>query len=304
MTLLRALDGILLVDKPEGPTSAEVVTKLKHHLHPEKIGHAGTLDPLATGLLPVCFGEGTKLATHLSGSRKRYRATAVLGAATDTQDRLGTVLRRGEVPADSARVVETLRGFLGRYAQRPPMYSAKKREGRPLYELARAGVEVAREAVEVEIFALDAITWAGDTVRFEVEASKGFYVRTLCHDLGERLGCGAHLGALRRLRHGALRLEDAVPLDALLAREAETLAHELWPLADARLGIQSITVPEEWVARVRNGHAVPFAAFADGAAEELRLALDPQGVPLALWRADATVGEWRVERGLRLAADR
>ena len=295
----------MLLDKPTGPTSAAVLNALKRRFHPQKIGHAGTLDPLATGLLPVCLGEGTKLATHLGEARKRYLATLVLGTATDTQDRSGEVIASGPVPRDFEARAAALLGFIGPYAQIPPMYSAKKHEGRALYELARAGEDLPREAIELSVYDLRILEQSPDAITFEVEASKGFYVRTLCHDLGQRLGCGAHMAELRRLSHGSLRLEDATPLAALLDLRDEEFAARVWPLAHPGLGTPLLTLPAAAAAQVVHGHPVPLAlldaptllrVMERGAAEVWRV-LAPSGRILALMRLFPEEQCLKVERG-------
>lgn len=303
--LRNAIDGVLLLDKPQGPTSAAVLNTLKFRFRPEKIGHAGTLDPLATGLLPVCLGEGTKLATHLGEARKRYLATAVLGLATDTQDRSGQTIFSGPVPTDYEARAAALSGFLGSYSQLPPMYSAKKHEGRALYELARAGEELERAAVELEIYELRILEQSATRMVFEVEASKGFYVRTLCHDLGLRLGCGAHLGELRRLTHGSLRLSEATPLDELLRLSFEEFAALVRPLEDPGLGTPLFTLPESALKRVSNGHPLPLDELPEELAASLRgaglaqlwRALSPKGRILALMRLAPDGQSLNVERG-------
>jgi len=209
----RGLHGILLVDKPEGMTSAAVVAAVKRALGERKVGHLGTLDPFATGLLPVCLGEGTKLAAFLAAEAKSYVGEIVLGIATDRLDRTGAVLERRPVPvlapADIARAVAALRGPS---LQIPPMYSAIKRGGVPLYRLARAGAEVERTPRPIEVARFDVAQLAPDRLAFAVGCSKGTYVRSLAADLGAALGTGAHLASLRRTGFGPFAIADALPL--------------------------------------------------------------------------------------------
>jgi tRNA pseudouridine55 synthase len=209
---------VLLLDKPTGMTSNAALQKARWLFNAAKAGHTGTLDPLATGLLPLCFGEATKFAGELLDADKSYRATLRLGVTTDSADSDGNVLltRPVEVDADKWRTAMT--DFRGEIDQVPPMHSALKRDGKPLYEYARQGIELPREARRVTIYRLELVSWAGDQAVIEVDCSKGTYVRTLAADLGEALGCGAHLTALRRTRIGKLDVADAISLEQLEAQ--------------------------------------------------------------------------------------
>jgi tRNA pseudouridine55 synthase len=211
----RALDGVLLLDKPIGLSSNDALIRAKRLYLAKKAGHTGTLDPLATGLLPLCFGEATKFSQDLLEADKTYEATMRLGIRTTTGDAEGEAVETREVTCDQAAIVAALVRFRGEIVQVPPMYSALKRDGKPLYEYARAGQVVEREGRQVTIYALDLLACALPDVTFRVTCSKGTYVRTLAEDIGEALGCGAHLVALRRTGVGALTLEHAVTLDAL-----------------------------------------------------------------------------------------
>ncbi|MBV8626251.1 MAG: tRNA pseudouridine(55) synthase TruB [Paraburkholderia sp.] len=211
----RALDGVLLLDKPVGLSSNDALIRAKRLYLAKKAGHTGTLDPLASGLLPLCFGEATKFSQDLLEADKTYEATMRLGVRTTTGDAEGDAVQTREVSCDQAAVVAALSQFRGEIVQIPPMYSALKRDGKPLYEYARAGQVVEREGRNVTIHALELLACALPEVTFRVTCSKGTYVRTLAEDIGEALGCGAHLVALRRTGVGALTLEHAVTLDAL-----------------------------------------------------------------------------------------
>lgn len=211
----RTLDGVLLLDKPLGLSSNDALIRAKRLYLAKKAGHTGTLDPLATGLLPLCFGEATKFSQDLLDADKTYEATMRLGIRTTTGDAEGEALDTRDVTCDEAAVQAALRQFVGDIVQVPPMYSALKRDGKPLYEYARAGQTVERAGRQVTIHALDLLACALPDVTFRVMCSKGTYVRTLAEDIGEALGCGAHLVALRRTGVGALTLEHAVTLDAL-----------------------------------------------------------------------------------------
>jgi tRNA pseudouridine55 synthase len=211
----RAIDGVLLLDKPIGLSSNDALVRAKRLYLAKKAGHTGTLDPLATGLLPLCFGEATKFSQDLLEADKTYVATMRLGIRTTTGDAEGEAIDTRAVGCDEAAVQAALRPFLGEIVQVPPMYSALKRDGKPLYEYARAGQTVEREGRQVMIVALELISCALPDVTFRVTCSKGTYVRTLAEDIGEALGCGAHLIALRRTGVGALTLAHSVTLDAL-----------------------------------------------------------------------------------------
>lgn len=213
----RAVDGLLLLDKPAGMTSNQALQSAKRLLEACKAGHTGSLDPIATGLLPLCFGEATKLSQFLIDADKRYWAVFRLGVATTTYDSEGEVTLERPVTVDAGTIQRVLLGFVGDIVQIPPMYSALKRGGKALYELARAGIEVEREPRPVHIAAIDVKSWDGARLEVEIHCSKGTYIRSLAHDLGERLGCGAHVAELRRLAVGMLHLEHAVTLDALAA---------------------------------------------------------------------------------------
>jgi tRNA pseudouridine55 synthase len=196
----RTVDGIVLLDKPPGMTSTQALQRVRRHLQAEKAGHAGTLDPMATGMLPLCFGQATKACGTLLGRRKAYRATVRLGLTTDTGDADGQVIAEAPVPEVGAAALErALAGLRGERLQVPPMYSALKRDGRPLYELARRGEEVERAARPITIESLRAPGWTGNELEIEVVCSKGTYIRVLAEEIAARLGTRAHLSALRRL---------------------------------------------------------------------------------------------------------
>ena len=211
----RAVHGVLLLNKPLGLSSNDALQKAKRMYRAEKAGHTGTLDPLATGLLPLCFGAATKFSQISLDADKRYLATLQLGVTTTTADAEGEVLQRRPVDVSGAQMQAACQRFTGEIDQVPPMYSALKREGKALYEYARAGIEVEREARRVTVHRLAIVSGSGDEWTLEVLCSKGTYVRTLAEDIGEALGCGAHLSALRRTGSGPLTLESAHTLEQL-----------------------------------------------------------------------------------------
>ncbi|MDP3511187.1 MAG: tRNA pseudouridine(55) synthase TruB [Sulfuritalea sp.] len=259
----RKLDGVLLLDKSLGISSNYALQAARRLYRAEKAGHTGTLDPLATGLLPLCFGEATKFSGELLNADKRYVATVQLGITTDTADAEGTVLQSRPVTSSLADVEAALAAFVGELDQVPPMYSALKRDGKPLYEYARAGIEVERAARRVCIHELRLLAGQGDFANgrfvFEVHCSKGTYVRTLAADIGDRLGCGAHLAALRRTGIGVLDVVQAYSLPMLEALTAEARDALLLPpdsllasLAEAQLDVAD-------AARLRHGQAVRWS---------------------------------------------
>lgn len=260
----RRLDGVLLLDKSLGLSSNHALQAARRLYNAEKAGHTGTLDPLATGLLPLCFGEATKFSGELLNADKRYVATVQLGVTTDTADAEGTVLQCRPVELDRLTVEATLAAFVGEIEQVPPMYSALKRDGKPLYEYARAGIEVERAARRVSIYQiclLDSSELLGKgRFVFETLCSKGTYVRTLAADIGERLGCGAHLAGLRRTGIGVLDVAAAhslIVLEELAADARDALLQSpdslLIGLAEARLDAADAV-------RLRHGQPVRWSS--------------------------------------------
>ncbi|MFC1767807.1 tRNA pseudouridine(55) synthase TruB [Candidatus Margulisiibacteriota bacterium] len=209
------MNGILIVDKPSGITSYDVIRRLKKIIKPEKIGHAGTLDPIATGVLVILLGKFTKMATDLLADDKEYVFEATFGVATDTQDSSGKVLSERPVDISKMQLREAMEKFKGEIEQTPPMVSAVKHKGQPLYKLARQGIEVKREPRKILIKEFELINLDADKAVFKVVCSKGTYIRTLCHDLGELLGCGAHMSQLRRTRSGKYTVGDSRTLDEI-----------------------------------------------------------------------------------------
>jgi tRNA pseudouridine55 synthase len=251
-----AVDGVLLLDKPLGLSSNTALQRARHLLRARKAGHTGTLDPKASGLLPLTFGEATKFSVGLLESHKVYRARIALGVRTDSGDSEGEVVEQREVEVTQERMQSVLREFLGSIRQVPPMHSALKRDGRPLYELARQGLEVEREAREIHIARLGLVEWDPRQPEIEVECSKGTYVRVLAQDIGASLGCGAHLAGLRRTRVGGLRVEDAVSLDELEAGTLEARRAVLRPLDSLLDGLPGVVLDETCARRFRHGQRI------------------------------------------------
>lgn len=248
-------NGVLNVYKEAGFTSHDVVAKLRGICGQKKIGHTGTLDPDAVGVLPVCLGNATKLCDLLAGETKEYEAVLLLGKTTDTQDLSGTVLAEQEVTVDEREAEEAVLSFLGAYEQIPPMYSALKVNGKKLYELARAGKEVERRPRPVQIFSLRILKTELPEITFRVECSKGTYIRTLCHDIGERLGCGGAMKSLKRTRVGVFGAEEARTLAELeqLAKE-NRLEEALIPVETLFSRCPRLMVKPEFERLVKNGN--------------------------------------------------
>jgi len=226
----KELDGVILVDKPSDHTSHDVVARLRGKLRMKRIGHAGTLDPMATGLLIMLVGKATKLSQYLIGIDKEYEGTMELGKTTNSQDADGEVMETRPVPAlTEAEVRTAIQGFLGDQYQLPPMFSAIKIDGVPLYKTARKGGEVEREPRFIRVMSWELIGMALPRLDFRVRCSKGTYVRTLAHDLGQKLGCGAHLTALRRTGAGPFRVADALTLEQIEAMSIPEIEARLIP---------------------------------------------------------------------------
>jgi tRNA pseudouridine55 synthase len=258
-----ASDGLLLADKGPGVTSFQVVAHLRRALRAPKVGHGGTLDPMATGLLPILLGEATKLTVYLQGQDKEYLATVRLGIATDTLDATGNVTNERSVPPLTAGEVRAALGrFVGEIEQVPPMYSALHAGGRRLHELARAGIAVERAPRRVRVYALELVECALPRLRLRVACGSGTYVRSLAADLGEALGCGGHVEALVRTRVGGLRLEDAVPWTVIQRGDAAALAGHVLPSDRAVAHLSAVSVSPETGRQLAHGQTVPLSELA------------------------------------------
>lgn len=220
------MDGIINVLKPPGMTSFDVVAYLRGLFREKKIGHTGTLDPGAVGVLPVCIGKATKTIEYLTDKDKKYRAELTLGITTDTQDNYGNVLKVCEVNLSHEQINNAIKGFVGSYGQVPPMYSAIKVEGKKLYELARNGITVEREPRKVNIHSIDIIEIKDNKAIFDVECSKGTYIRTLCADIGDRLGCGGHMSFLVRTKAGCFELSNSLTLEEIFEFSKNNLIND------------------------------------------------------------------------------
>ena len=273
--------GILIIDKPADWTSQDVAAKLRGVLRERRIGHGGTLDPMATGVLPIFVGRATRAVEFFESAEKEYIAGLRLGVETDTQDSSGRVVATAPVTADRAAVEAALARFLGPQQQIPPMYSSVKIGGKKLYELARKGEAVERKPRDIVLHELELLEGAGDHYTFRVRCSKGTYVRTLCHDLGRALGCGACMDSLRRTRAGCYALEQAVPLADVIAHpDPETL---LLPIDSLFSHLPAVTLTPRQYKPLLNGAPVSCPGLTGG---QYRV-YGPDGAFAALGRAEA-----------------
>lgn len=251
------MTGIVIVDKPAGWTSQDVTARLRRVFGTRRIGHGGTLDPMATGVLPVFVGRATRGVEFFEHADKTYEAVLRLGTVTDTQDSTGAVLEKRPAAVTEAEFRDVLPKFTGKIAQIPPMYSAIKVDGKKLYELARAGKEVERKPREITIFSLELLEFSGETAKIRVHCSKGTYIRTLCHDIGAALGCGACMETLRRTAAGEYTLADSVELDTLL--NAERPEDYLRDVDTLFRQYPAVTLTEKQTLRCRNGNSFSIA---------------------------------------------
>jgi tRNA pseudouridine55 synthase len=245
--------GLLLLDKPLGLTSNDALQRVKRIYRAEKAGHTGTLDPLATGLLPICFGAATKFSQVSLDADKGYRATLRLGQRTSTGDAEGVLLTERTVHADRPALEAACACFMGTVSQVPPMHSALKHEGRPLYDYARAGIEIEREARDVQIHRLDIVAWNPPHLVVDVQCSKGTYIRTLAEDIGQALGCGAHLAALRRTASGRLSLADAITFESLDSLDEPARDALLQPTDRLLVGWPEVRLDDDEAGRFLSG---------------------------------------------------
>ncbi|MDD3164235.1 MAG: tRNA pseudouridine(55) synthase TruB [Oscillospiraceae bacterium] len=276
--------GIIILDKPAGWTSFDAVHKLRNLLHARRVGHGGTLDPMATGVLPVFVGRATRAVELFEAADKTYLAGLQLGVITDTEDTTGTVLERRPVAVTEAQLRAAVAALIGAQEQVPPMYSAIKVDGKRLYALARKGKEVARKPRPITVYEAELLSFSGDTAQFRVRCSKGTYIRSLCRDLGERLGCGGCMCALRRTQAGVYTAHDAVSLDTVAA--ADDPWSLLRPVDSMFADLPAYTASAAQTIKIRNGVAVP-GDFPEGRCR----VYDPDGAFLMLGeQKDGTLG--------------
>lgn len=279
------IDGALLLDKPVGPSSNGVLQEAKRLLGARKAGHGGTLDPLASGLLLLLFGEATKLAGLLLDQDKEYLASMKLGETTATGDAEGEILERREVPVDRPDLDAVLERFRGEIDQLPPMHSALKRDGVPLYKLARQGKAVERASRRIRILELEVASFEPPRLNLRVRCSKGTYIRTLAEDIGAALGTGAHLSGLRRTASGRFRIEDAVSLEALRELPPAARSDLVLPLTALVQGLPRAALDAGAEARLRNGQALEISGLAEGVVAVVRA----DGALIGLGRSEGGV---------------
>ncbi len=279
-------NGIISIDKPQGWTSQDVTARLRRVFNTRRIGHGGTLDPMATGVLPVFVGRATRGVEFFEHAQKIYEATLRLGIATDTEDITGTVLEEKTVAITEAEFLKVLEQFRGEIMQVPPMYSALKVNGKKLYDLARAGKEVERQPRPITIYELECLAFSGNEAKLRVHCSKGTYIRTLCKDIGLALGCGGCMAALRRVQAGEYTIADSVSLEQLLpeSEQGMEVEHYLKPVDSMFASYPAITLTPNQTKRVRNGNSFSHTAepgkyrlYSDGG-EFLALAQIQDGV--------------------------
>lgn len=252
----RPVHGVLLLDKPSGPSSNQTLQQAKRLYSAAKAGHTGSLDPMATGLLPVCFGEATKFSHYLLESDKTYRTLIRLGITTDTGDSEGQAVHHSKVSVSRDKVEQVLVGFCGKISQIPPMYSALKYQGKALYKYARAGIEVERKSRDIAIYSIELNEFADEMLEITVACSKGTYIRTLSEDIGVALGCGAHMVGLRRVETGNFFISSAYGLEQLEKMSIEQRDDCLLPVDCLMPNLPSIEFDEECACRLRKGQPV------------------------------------------------
>lgn len=295
------IHGVININKEKGYTSHDVVAKLRGIVGQKKIGHTGTLDPDATGVLPVCLGKATKLCDMLTDKNKTYETVMLLGISTDTQDISGEVLSEGDTSALSEELVKgAIMSFVGDYMQVPPMYSALKVNGKKLYELAREGIVVERKARPVTILDIQIKEINLPRVRMEVSCSKGTYIRTLCNDIGEKLGCGACMEELLRTKVSRFELKDSLTLDEVRALKEEGRLEEILVPIDAMFEqYEAVTLKEEFMSCVYNGniffpkYLAQYVALEDG---KMVRVYDQDGTFIAIYKFDKEKYLFRIEK--------
>ncbi len=293
------MDGILNINKPTGMTSHDVVAKVRKLLKQKRVGHAGTLDPAASGVLPICVGQATRVAEYLSESGKAYQATIVFGTVTDTYDSEGTIIRTASTQDLTLPKIEALLpAMLGEQMQIPPRYSAIKLQGQPAYKRARAGEEVAMEPRPITIYQLEIIDWQPSqpsTLTLAVECSKGTYIRSLAYDLGEQAGCGAYLDGLVRTRSGPFPLSESITLAQLAGSAAQgTIEQFLYPADKAIEHYPALKLDEAMTERVRHGNTFQLEEQTDTLHEQsIARVYDDKGQFVAIAEWDAERGAWQ-----------
>ena len=295
------MDGILNINKPPGKTSFDIVAKVRRLSGERRVGHAGTLDPMATGVLPVCLGQGTRVTQFLAEAAKAYRAQIELGVVTDTYDASGKITCRGDPSGISREQVESaLTSFCGSIQQTPPMYSAVKHHGKRLYQLARAGIEVERRSRLTKIYHLELVDWQPPVVTIEVECSSGTYIRSLAHDLGQVLGCGASLKSLIRVRYGLFDIREAISVPQLEeAFRCGYWQHFVYPIDIIFSHWAAMVVSEDTGLVLRNGRPLVLEnddISAWSSFDNRCRVYTPDGCFVGVLHFDAEKGQWQPEK--------
>ena len=301
-TATGSFDGIFSVNKAVGMTSHDVVARVRRLARQKRVGHAGTLDPAADGVLPICLGQATRVVEYLSESGKAYRAIVRFGVVTDTYDREGRVVREAPVALTRDEIAAALPAFLGEQDQTPPIYSAIKRNGQPLYALARAGKAVTVEPRRIQIDELRLVAWNSPDLTLDVACGKGTYIRSLAYDLGERLGPGAHLAALTRTRSGPFTLAESLTLEELEVALADgSWRNRFYAPDEALLGWRAAILAEESERLLRTGQLLRFGAMTP--APSLLRAYSVDGRFLGILRWDADQQAWQPQKVLHLTPE-
>jgi tRNA pseudouridine55 synthase len=289
------INGILNVNKPTARTSQDIVSFVKHLSKQRHVGHAGTLDPIATGVLPICLGQATRMSSFIMETSKTYIAEITLGISTNTYDREGTIVQQKDPSyVTKTNITELLPTLTGKVMQKPPSFSALKRQGKRLYELARSGIEVETVAREITIYRMDLLEWNPPCLIIEVECSKGTYIRSIAHDIGQSLGCGAHISALIRTKYGPFGIEDSVSLPQL----EDAFSHEYWQELIYPMDIiindwTAVILTPEQELDILNGRAIPNST--EKTAPRCR-AYSSDGRFLAILRSVPDKAAWQPEK--------
>jgi tRNA pseudouridine55 synthase len=292
------VDGILNVNKPVGRTSFSIVALIRKLSRERRVGHAGTLDATASGVLPICLGKATRIVEFLMDAGKTYRTRIKLGAATDTYDAAGSIVQQGDASTIDRRQVEAaLEEFRGRITQTPPMYSALKHQGRRLYQLARQGVTVERPGRPATIYSIELEDFASPVITLKVECARGTYIRSLAHDLGQRLGCGGHVDSLVRLGYGPFNIEDAVSLQQLEKAFADGSWQGLvYPIDSVLADWPSLVVAEEQEKVIRNGGSLAAGEVSGLEGQSCCRVYNRQGGFIAILQYDEASGCWQPQK--------
>lgn len=293
------IDGIINVNKPYGVTSMDVVRRAKRASGQKRVGHGGTLDPVATGVVPVCFGQATRMMEFLVDSSKEYRAIIKFGETTDSYDSFGEIVSEGDATALTMNGIEcALEEFRGSIKQVPPMYSALKKDGKRLYELARAGIEVEREPRPVDVYDIKLVDWEYPLATIEIACGRGFYVRSFAHDLGNSLGCGGHMTGLIRTRSGRFAISDSYTLEEVEQYFDDSTWPEILHTPDFVLSsLTAIIVGTDIEEMIRNGRALPTSVFLPVSYRDGKCrAYSVDGRFLALLKFEADSGLWRPDK--------